>query len=64
MPFMGWSAEKRKGQWYAVKQLADDGFSSVRVTHVHHKLKLLGPTATREDAEREIKKLYVRKVLK
>lgn len=63
MPFMGWSAKRRKEGWFAVKNVADDGYSSVRITHVCHRLNI-SPDAPIEIAEREIRRLYTHKVLK
>ena len=64
MPFMGWSVERgRNGEWYAVKVLSSDGYGATNVQRVRHHMKHLSRNSTLQEAEREILRLYRRKIL-
>ena len=65
--FMGWTAEQgRAGNWYATKFIdtEDTHGGKTGIVRVREHLKQVKPYAPREEAEREIKRLYVKKVLR
>lgn len=65
--FMGWTAEQgREGNWYATKfvDTEDTRRGKTGIVRMRKQLKHVKPYAPREEAEREIKRLYVKKVLR
>ena len=65
--FMGWTAEQdRVGNWYATKFIdtEDTRRGKTGIVRMRKQLKHVKPYAPREEAEREIKRLYVKKVLR
>lgn len=65
--FMGWTAEQgREGNWYATKfvDTEDTHGGKTGIVRMRRQLTNIKPYAPREEAEREIKLLYVKKVLR
>lgn len=65
--FMGWTAEQgRAGNWYATKFVDTEDTRRVKtgIVRMRRQLTHVKPYAPREEAEREIKRLYVKKVLR
>lgn len=65
--FMGWNAEQgRAGNWYATKfvDTEDTRRGKTGIVRMRRQLTHVKPYAPREEAEREIKRLYVKKVLR
>lgn len=63
--FMGWTAEQgREGNWYATKFVEDTRRGKTGIVRMRRQLTHVKPYAPREEAEREIKRLYVKKVLR
>ena len=62
--FMGWTAEQgRGGNWYATK-FVDTEDTHGGKTGIVRMRKHVKPYAPREEAEREIKRLYVKRILR
>lgn len=67
MSFMGWHVERdADGNWSAVKvtELMGPGYQPVGPARIRHKLIRVKRDATKEDAEREVRRLYVSNILK
>ena len=65
--FMEWTAEQgRAGNWYATKfvDTEDTRRGKTGIVRMRRQLTHVKPYAPREEAEREIKRLYVKKVLR
>lgn len=65
--FMGWTAEQgRGGNWYATKfvDTEDTHGGKTGIVRMRKQLKHVKPYASREEAEREIKRLYVKRILR
>lgn len=65
--FMGWTAEQgREGNWYAAKFLdtGDTHGGKTGIIRIRRRLEHVKPYAPREEAEREIKRLYVKGLLR
>lgn len=65
--FMGWTAEQgHAGNWYATKfvDTEDTRRGKTGIVRMRRQLTHVKPYAPREEAEREIKRLYVKKVLR
>lgn len=63
MAFMGWSAEKRGGAWYATKIMDRGGYGASGAVLIRKRLSHLPATATKREAEREIVRMYRARVL-
>lgn len=57
--FFGWKAIHGRNGWYACKVLDKGGYGSAGIVRSRHLLVNVPVNATRDKAEREIRRLYV-----
>lgn len=59
MGFMGWWAERDSaGRWFACKIAEREGFGPVGMVRYRRRMHGLGPSSSKDEAEREIRRLY------
>lgn len=61
--FFGWQAYRKSDGWYAMKCVARDEYRPVNLVWAKHRLDI-SPDATRDAAEREIRRMYMMKRLR
>lgn len=61
--FFGWQAYRKSDGWYAVKCVARDEYRPVNLVWAKQKLDI-SKDATRDAAEREIKRMYMMRKLR